>query len=83
MSNYNQLLLDLQYHFAKRIQKEANKSQSIWNKIEKAESDTIRDFWIQENLRHLGRLQALRSVYDDLGEFIENPDALEEHGNFQ
>lgn len=83
MSSYNQLLLDLQYHFAKRIQKEASRATAIRENIDKAETVTIQNFWIQESQRHIGRIQALRSVYNDLGEFIENPDALEEHGNFQ
>lgn len=82
MSTYNQLLLDLQYFIAKRIQKEANNAPTIRNNIDRAETVTMKNFWIQESQRHTGRMQALKSVYNDLGEFIENPDALQVHGNF-
>lgn len=82
MSTYNQLLSDLQYHIAKRIQKESNNAPTIRENIDKAETVTMKNFWIQESQRHIGRIQALKAVYNDLGEFIENPDALEEHGNF-
>lgn len=82
MSSYNNLLLDLQYHIAKKIQFEANNADFLRDKIDSADSASMRNYWIQESQRHIGRIQALKSVYADLGEFIENPDALEEHGNF-
>lgn len=83
MSSYNNLLSDLQYYIAKRILKEAKESETIRDNIDKAESSSMRHFWIQESQRHIGRIQALKSVHSDLGEFIENPDALEEHGTLQ
>lgn len=83
MSSYNLLLSDLQYFIAKKIQKEANNAETLRENIDKADSVTMKNFWIQESQRHIGRIQALRAVYNDLGEFIENPDALEEHGTLQ
>ena len=79
MSSYNNLLSDLQYFIAKRILKEANNAETLRENIDKADTVTMKNFWIQESQRHIGRIQALRAVYNDLGEFIENPDALEEH----
>lgn len=82
MENETTLLITLQRFYSKRISKLESKTDWYRERIDAASSRQLREYWMNEAQRNLGRIQALRGVILDLGDFIEAPEHLPNRASF-
>lgn len=82
MENETTLLITLQRFYSQRISKLEKMTDLYRDKIDAAETREMREHWMNEAQRHIGRIQALHGVISDLGDFIETPEHLPNRASF-